>query len=218
MNQESKKDLPEHDTISTKEQETNIIELADDEIQNQITEHLEKFKSELEQDNPHLPIIKASRQDINSVDVPNLDLQKSSPINWRLLLADMTARATYSVTTGTAIELAAGMEWKEIAFSRAFALPITISTARFYGKFRDGILKKLNITKDQKSRFIAANMFTYLLFYCTQYALIRYYIIGASLQSTAIATGELFILSFPLGAAYGYWLDWFRKIFSKKDS
>lgn len=136
-------------------------------------------------------------------------------IDWKMMPPDMIARATYSITTGAIIETIAGMEFNEIVLSRAVALPITTATSRFYGKFRDWPLNKYEINKqDDRAKFIASNMLTYLVFYCTQYAAIRYYVVGASAEETAVATTELFALSFPLGAAYGYWLDFFRhKIF-----
>lgn len=148
---------------------------------------------------------------------PNAHDPETKSINWRQIAADTTSRATFSITTGTVIEAIAGMDAHEIAISRAIALPITMSTAGIYGKFRDWPLQKYSITKSDHAKFIASNMLTYLVFYCTQYAAIRYYVVGASLEETAIATTELFLASFPLGAAYGYWLDFFRyKIFKSQ--
>jgi hypothetical protein len=138
-------------------------------------------------------------------------------IDWRLLSADLTTRASYSIVTGTVIEAIAGMDAKEITISRAIALPLTLATARVYSRFRDWPLKRYEITRSDHVKFIASNMLTYLVFYCTQYAAIRYWVVGASIRETAIATTELFLASFPLGAIYGYWLDLVRsKIFHIK--
>jgi len=134
-------------------------------------------------------------------------------IYWRQLLSDTAARVIFSVVTGMLIEVVgAGMSIRMSLISRAVAQPTTAATAGFYGWSRDKILAYFGVTKEQWIRWSIINIVYYAIFYCTQYALIRYYIIGATAEQTWIATGILAAASLPLGILFGLWLDLVRKL------
>ncbi len=143
----------------------------------------------------------------------------------RKFLADTIARITFSFATGMVIEMGfAGMSLMKSLISRLIAQPTTAATARIYGRFRDWGLRKIDIEKKHFKnkwlnrvifglKYFISNTFTYVVFYCTQYALIRYFVVGATYEETKIATITLGASSVLLGILYGLWLDLIRKIF-----
>lgn len=143
----------------------------------------------------------------------------------RKFLADTIARITFSFATGMVIEMGfAGMSLIKSLISRLIAQPTTAATASIYGRFRDWGLKTICIEKAYFKnkwlnrtifglKYFISNTLTYVVFYCTQYALIRYFIVGATYEETKIATITLGASSVLLGLMYGLWLDLIRKIF-----
>ncbi len=118
----------------------------------------------------------------------------------------------------------AGMSLTKSLISRLIAQPTTATTARIYGRFRDWGLKVIGLEKKHFEnkwlnmatfglKYFVSNTFTYVVFYCTQYALIRYFVVGATYEETKIATITLGASSVLLGILYGLWLDLVRKIF-----
>jgi len=143
----------------------------------------------------------------------------------RKFLADTIARITFSFTTGMVIEMSfAGMSLMKSLISRLIAQPTTAATARIYSRFRDWGLRKVGIEKKHFKnkwlnriifgfKYFLSNTLTYVVFYCTQYGLIRYFVVGATYEETKIATITLGASSVLLGLMYGLWLDLVRKIF-----
>lgn len=130
---------------------------------------------------------------------------------WQLLAADILARVTFSVSSGMVIEIfIAQMTVMQSLYSRAVNTPIVMLTARPYGMFRDWMLRKLKVRKDQRMKYILANQVAYALFFCPQYALVLW-LEGATWPQIWKAAGTVALTSPILGAIFGYWLDFVRQ-------
>lgn len=82
-------------------------------------------------------------------------------------------------------------------------------TARPYGIFRDWVLKKTNVRKEQVAKYIFANQVAYALFFCPQYALVLW-LEGATWPQIWKAAGFVALTSPILGTLFGYWMDFIR--------
>ncbi|MCW2477820.1 L-alanine exporter AlaE [Candidatus Symbiopectobacterium sp. NZEC135] len=132
----------------------------------------------------------------------------------RSAVADTVAMVIYCFITGMLIEiLLSGMSFQQSLSSRLVSIPVNIVIAWPYGLYRDRILRL-------SQRFMThgtwvknlADLFAYVSFQSPVYVAILWFI-GATPQQIVAAVTSNVLVSMVMGVAYGYFLDYCRRLF-----
>ncbi|MGM3174515.1 L-alanine exporter AlaE [Dickeya lacustris] len=138
----------------------------------------------------------------------------SSASKIRGIVADTVAMVVYCFLTGMAIEIVlSGMTFEQSLSSRLLSIPVNIVIAWPYGVYRDRIVAiTLRFSmKGQRGKNIA-DLFAYVSFQSPVYAAILL-IIGAEPEQIIKAVASNALISMLMGVAYGYFLEYCRRLF-----
>ncbi|MEQ9860867.1 L-alanine exporter AlaE [Pectobacterium cacticida] len=132
----------------------------------------------------------------------------------RSATADTVALVVYCFITGMAIEIMlSGMSVEQSLSSRLLSIPVNIAIAWPYGLYRDRVLKLASRYAGQ--HFLVrsvADLFAYVSFQSPVYAIILW-VIGANSAQILTAVTSNLVVSMVMGVAYGYFLEYCRRLF-----
>ncbi|MEH0832070.1 L-alanine exporter AlaE [Pectobacterium cacticida] len=132
----------------------------------------------------------------------------------RSATADTVALVVYCFITGMAIEIMlSGMSVEQSLSSRLLSIPVNIAIAWPYGLYRDRVLKLASRHAGQ--HFLVrsvADLFAYVSFQSPVYAIILW-VIGANSAQILTAVTSNLVVSMVMGVAYGYFLEYCRRLF-----
>ncbi|CNE70601.1 L-alanine exporter AlaE [Yersinia nurmii] len=132
----------------------------------------------------------------------------------RSAVADTFALVVYCFITGMAIEiLISGMTFEQSLSSRLLSIPINILIAWPYGMYRDSFIRLAQRCAGQ--HFWAKNLadlLAYVSFQSPVYAIILW-TVGADSQQIITAVASNAVVSMVMGVAYGYFLEYCRRLF-----
>ena len=133
---------------------------------------------------------------------------------WRSAMADTFAMVIYCFITGMLIEiLLSGMSFEQSLSSRLVSIPVNILIAWPYGLYRDRILRlsQRHFTHGTWVKNLA-DLFAYVSFQSPVYVAILWFI-GANPHQIVAAVTSNVMISMVMGVAYGYFLDYCRRLF-----
>ncbi|ATM88679.1 L-alanine exporter AlaE [Yersinia massiliensis] len=132
----------------------------------------------------------------------------------RSAAADTFALVVYCFVIGMAIEiLISGMTFQQSLSSRLVSIPVNILIAWPYGVYRDAFIRFAH--RHAGEHFWARNLadlLAYVSFQSPVYALILWSV-GADLEQIATAVASNALVSMAMGVAYGYFLEYCRRLF-----
>ncbi|MBP2845988.1 L-alanine exporter AlaE [Dickeya oryzae] len=132
----------------------------------------------------------------------------------RGIIADTVAMVVYCFLTGMAIEIVlSGMTFEQSLSSRLLSIPVNIVIAWPYGLYRDWIValaRRLNANSRWGKNM--ADLFAYVSFQSPVYVAILL-TIGAEPSQILKAVASNAIISMVMGVAYGYFLEYCRRLF-----
>lgn len=127
--------------------------------------------------------------------------------------ADTFAMVVYCFVVGMIIEIfISGMTFEQSLSSRLVSIPVNILIAWPYGIYRDAFIrqaKRLSIGSWAKN---LADVLAYVTFQSPVYAAILLFV-GADWPQIVAAVSSNALISMLMGAAYGYFLDYCRRLF-----
>jgi hypothetical protein len=131
----------------------------------------------------------------------------------RHAVADTFAMVVYCSVVNMMIEIfLSGMSFEQSLSSRLVAVPVNILIAWPYGFYRDAFMR---FTKRYSQATWAKNLadvLAYVTFQSPIYVAILW-LVGADWNQIAAAVSSNIIVSMLMGAAYGYFLDYCRRLF-----
>ncbi|WP_062266996.1 L-alanine exporter AlaE [Endozoicomonas arenosclerae] len=134
----------------------------------------------------------------------------------RFWLADTCALISFTFVTGMFIEVAiAGFTLQQSLISRLLCQPVNILTARGYGYYRDKVVVWLSGSRPHWLKSVLADILAYLSFQLPLYIVILL-IAGTSLEGIIKASISQTLALFVLGAPYGFWLKYCRKMLAER--
>lgn len=132
----------------------------------------------------------------------------------RSAFADTFALVVYCFITGMAIEiLLSGMSLHQSLSSRLLAIPVNIVIAWPFGQYRDAVLRLAR--QHGRHPFWTRNLadlLAYVSFQSPVYAVLLL-AVGVNLQQMLTAVVSNALASMILGVAYGYFLEYCRRLF-----
>ncbi|MGM3182836.1 L-alanine exporter AlaE [Dickeya oryzae] len=132
----------------------------------------------------------------------------------RGIIADTVAMVVYCFLTGMAIEIVlSGMTFEQSLSSRLLSIPVNIVIAWPYGLYRDWIValaQRLNANSRWGKNM--ADLFAYVSFQSPVYVAILL-TIGAEPSQILKAVASNAVISMVMGVAYGYFLEYCRRLF-----
>ncbi|WP_410016423.1 L-alanine exporter AlaE [Sodalis sp. C49] len=135
----------------------------------------------------------------------------------RMAAADTFALVVYCFIAGMFIEvLLSGMTLQQSLSSRLLSVPVNIVIAWPFGQYRDAVLRLAR--RHGPNRFWARNiadLLAYVSFQSPVYVLILL-AVGADSQQILTAVTSNAVGSMILGVAYGYFLEYCRRLFHVK--
>lgn len=132
----------------------------------------------------------------------------------RMAAADTFALVVYCFIAGMIIEvLLSGMTLQQSLSSRLLSVPVNIVIAWPFGQYRDAVLRLARRRgPDQFWARNIADLLAYVSFQSPVYALILL-AVGADSQQLMTAVASNAVGSMILGVAYGYFLEYCRRLF-----
>lgn len=131
--------------------------------------------------------------------------------------ADIFAMVVYCFIVGMIIEIFfSGMSFEQSLSSRLVSIPVNILIAWPYGIYRDGFMKLANRLGNRRGMRSLADILAYVTFQSPVYAAILWSV-GADLQQIITAVSSNIVATMVMGAAYGYFLDFCRRLFRVSD-
>lgn len=132
----------------------------------------------------------------------------------RMAAADTFALVVYCFIAGMIIEiLLSGMTLEQSLSSRLLSVPVNIAIAWPYGRYRDAVLRMARrYGPDQFWTRNLADLLAYVSFQSPVYAAILL-TVGADGQQIMTAVTSNAVGSMILGVAYGYFLEYCRRLF-----
>ena len=131
----------------------------------------------------------------------------------RHAVADTFAMVVYCSVVNMMIEIfLSGMSCEQSLSSRLVAIPVNILIAWPYGLYRDAFMR---LTKRYSKANWAKNLadvLAYVTFQSPVYVAILWSV-GADWTQIAAAVSSNIVVSMFMGAAYGYFLDYCRRLF-----
>lgn len=132
----------------------------------------------------------------------------------RMAAADTFALVVYCFIAGMIIEIfLSGMTLQQSLSSRLLAVPVNIAIAWPFGLYRDSVLRLAR--RRCPHRFWIRNiadLLAYVSFQSPVYALILL-AVGADMHQMTTAVASNAVASMILGVAYGYFLEYCRRLF-----
>ena len=131
----------------------------------------------------------------------------------RHAVADTFAMVVYCSVVNMLIEIfLSGMTFEQSLSSRLVAIPVNIIIAWPYGFYRDAFIRQARrITPASWMRNLA-DVLVYVTFQSPVYVAILL-TVGADWQQIIAAVSSNIVLSMMMGAVYGYFLDYCRRLF-----
>jgi hypothetical protein len=127
--------------------------------------------------------------------------------------ADTFAMVIYCSVVNMMIEIfLSGMSFEQSLSSRLVAIPVNILIAWPYGFYRDWMMRYARRLSPAKWMKNLADVVAYVTFQSPVYVLILLSV-GADWPQIAAAVSSNIVVSMVMGAAYGYFLDYCRRLF-----
>lgn len=131
----------------------------------------------------------------------------------RHAVADTFAMVVYCSVVNMMIEIfLSGMSFEQSLSSRLVAIPVNILIAWPYGFYRDTFMRFTKRYSQANWAKNLADVLAYVTFQSPVYVLILWSV-GADWNQIAAAVSSNIIVSMIMGAAYGYFLDYCRRLF-----
>ena len=127
--------------------------------------------------------------------------------------ADTFAMVVYCSVVGMMIEVfISGLSFNQSLSSRLVAIPVNIVIAWPYGLYRDVFMNIAHKLSPRTWVRNLADMLAYVTFQSPVYAAILF-TVGADWHQIVAAVSSNLAVSMMMGAAYGYFLDYCRRLF-----
>lgn len=137
----------------------------------------------------------------------------SSQSRLRHAVADTFAMVVYCSVVNMLIEIfLSGMTFEQSLSSRLVAIPVNIIIAWPYGLYRDAILRYARRISPKSGMRTVADVVAYVTFQSPVYVAILL-TVGADWHQIIAAVSSNAVLSMVMGALYGYFLDYCRRLF-----
>ncbi|MEX0492777.1 L-alanine exporter AlaE [Raoultella terrigena] len=131
----------------------------------------------------------------------------------RHAVADTFAMVVYCTVVNMMIEIfLSGMTFEQSLSSRLVAIPVNIIIAVPYGFYRDRAMRLARHISPSGWMKNIADVVAYVTFQSPVYVAILF-VVGADWHQIAAAVGSNIVVSMLMGAAYGYFLDYCRRLF-----
>lgn len=131
----------------------------------------------------------------------------------RHAVADTFAMVVYCTVVNMMIEIfLSGMTFEQSLSSRLVAIPVNIIIAVPYGFYRDRAMRLARHISPSGWMKNIADVVAYVTFQSPVYVAILF-AVGADWHQIAAAVGSNIVVSMLMGAAYGYFLDYCRRLF-----
>lgn len=131
----------------------------------------------------------------------------------RHAVADTFAMVVYCTVVNMMIEIfLSGMSFEQSLSSRLVAIPVNIIIAVPYGLYRDWIIRKSLTIRKSGWMKNSADVFSYVTFQSPVYVTILWFV-GADWHQISAAVSSNILVSVMMGALYGYFLDYCRRLF-----
>ncbi|ATM97194.1 L-alanine exporter AlaE [Yersinia frederiksenii] len=132
----------------------------------------------------------------------------------RSAAADTFALVVYCFVIGMLIEIViSGMTFQQSLSSRLVSIPVNILIAWPYGVYRDAFIRFAQ--RHAGEHFWAKNLadlLAYVTFQSPVYAMILWSV-GADIEQITTAVTSNALVSMAMGVAYGYFLEYCRRLF-----
>lgn len=132
----------------------------------------------------------------------------------RSAAADTFALVVYCFVIGMIIEIViSGMSFQQSLSSRLVSIPVNILIAWPYGVYRDAFIRfaRRHAGQNTWARNLA-DLLAYVSFQSPVYAVILWSV-GADLEQITTAVTSNALVSMAMGVAYGYFLEYCRRLF-----
>ncbi|HCC10337.1 MAG TPA: L-alanine exporter AlaE [Atlantibacter hermannii] len=127
--------------------------------------------------------------------------------------ADTFAMVVYCFVVGMIIEIfISGMTFEQSLSSRLVSIPVNILIAWPYGIYRDSFIRQAKRLSTGSWAKNLADVLAYVTFQSPVYAAILLFV-GADWPQIVAAVSSNALISMLMGAAYGYFLDYCRRLF-----
>ena len=137
----------------------------------------------------------------------------SAQSRWRHAVADTFAMVVYCTVVNMAIEIfLSEMTFQQSLSSRLVAIPVNIIIAVPYGFYRDFAMRQAYRISASGWMKNIADVVAYVTFQSPVYVAILL-VVGADWHQIAAAVSSNIVVSMMMGAAYGYFLDYCRRLF-----
>ncbi|RDT54759.1 L-alanine exporter AlaE [Escherichia coli] len=137
----------------------------------------------------------------------------SSQSRLRHAVADTFAMVVYCSVVNMLIEIfLSGMTFEQSLSSRLVAIPVNIIIAWPYGMYRDAIMRYARRISPKSGMRTLADVVAYVTFQSPVYVAILL-TVGADWHQIVAAVSSNAVLSMLMGALYGYFLDYCRRLF-----
>lgn len=131
----------------------------------------------------------------------------------RHAVADTFAMVVYCSVVNMLIEiLLSNMSFEQSLSSRLVAIPVNIFIAWPYGLYRDAIMRNARHISPAGWMKNLADIVAYVTFQSPVYVAILL-TVGADWHQIAAAVSSNIVISMLMGAVYGYFLDYCRRLF-----
>ena len=131
----------------------------------------------------------------------------------RHAVADTFAMVVYCSVVNMLIEiLLSNMSFEQSLSSRLVAIPVNIFIAWPYGLYRDAIMRNARRISPAGWMKNLADIVAYVTFQSPVYVAILL-TVGADWHQIAAAVSSNIVISMLMGAVYGYFLDYCRRLF-----
>lgn len=137
----------------------------------------------------------------------------SSQSRLRHAVADTFAMVVYCSVVNMLIEIfLSGMTFEQSLSSRLVAIPVNIIIAWPYGLYRDAVMRYARRISPKSGMRTLADVVAYVTFQSPVYVAILL-TVGADWHQIIAAVSSNAVLSMVMGALYGYFLDYCRRLF-----
>ncbi|QJQ15654.1 L-alanine exporter AlaE [Enterobacter hormaechei] len=131
----------------------------------------------------------------------------------RHAVADTFAMVVYCSVVNMLIEIfLSGMSFEQSLSSRPVAIPVNIMIAWPYGLYRDAVMRLARRISPAGWVKNLADVLAYVTFQSPVYVVILL-TVGADWHQIAAAVSSNIVVSMLMGAVYGYFLDYCRRLF-----
>jgi len=157
-------------------------------------------------------------------DLLPLEQKVNSTSTRKTLLVDTLGNVTYSLITGSALDISAGLDFLGIVISRSSATAINSATGGAYGWWREKAYQLTNTNSETgKLRKTLVDLLAFNAFqvpvYATSVAIGSLFSDG-QVDWEKVKDGSLYLTTISplIGPTMGWYMDWFRKRFGIKSA